>query len=480
MKENNKTTFLLSYIWKFLERFGSKGITFIVGIVLARLLAPDDFGVIAIVMVFINLCNVFVQGGLNTSLIQKKNADKKDFDVVFCYSFIISAILYLVLFFAAPFISVFYEIKALNPVLRVYGLTLFLCSINSIQTALLTRRMNFRSIFISNLIAVIVSGAAGILAAYLSFGIWALVVQQVSFYLVSIIAMQFSVRSLFAFSFSWEKGKSLFSFGWKILLTNLLSVLFVNVRTLLIGKKYNSSDVAYYSKGKSFPDTAMDVVNGSLQSVLLPTFSRKQNDFNSINVSIRRGIGLVSFLMFPVMLGIALLSKPIVLVLLTDKWEQAIFYMQAYCIGYMMVPIQTTYIQAITATGRSDSVLKLYFIFFLIQIVSILATINYGIVYVVIADLVINLLFVPICMFASKRITKCPIKPIVIDLIKNIIPTIFMGVMVYGITQCISSNILTIIASVISGVICYFGISILLGNKYFVDLINVISKTFKK
>lgn len=471
---------LSSYIWKLLERIGVKGVSFVVSIVLARILLPEDYGIIAIVTVFINLSNVFVQGGLNTALIQKKDFDVHDYRVVFGFSIIMSMVLYILLFIFAPTISEIYNNMQLISLLRVYSLVLFLCAINSIQVAYLTKKMDFKSVFLASIAAVVVSGAIGILSANLGAGAWALLIQQFTYYIVSVIVMQFKLPWLWGFSLSWERGKQLVSFGWKVLLTNLLSTLFVNIRTLTIGNKYNNDNVAYYSKGKQFPETAMDVVNGSLQTVLLPAFSNKQDDVNQINDTISKTIGIVTYVMFPVMVGLAILAEPVTILLLTEKWRGAIQFMQAYCLCYMTMPIQTTFLQAIKSVGRSDSVLKLYVVFFALQIISIVIGMQLGIAYIMIGDLAVNILFIPMCMAVSKKVLNCQINESVRHIFINLAMSLLMGIPVYIVSIMISSDLLNIVVSTIIGIITYILISLVLRNKNFLFCLEQIKKIKRK
>ena len=358
-----KSSVIASLIWKFLERIGTQGVQFIVAIVLARLLTPEDFGLIALVTVFIALANVFVQSGLNTALIQKKNADNLDFSTVFYASLSIAALLYGVLFLCAPFIADFYNghIK-LIPVIRVLGLILFSGALNSVQEAYVARNMMFKKLFYRSIGAIIPSGIFGITLAYLDFGIWAIIGQQLMNSCLVCLIMWFTVKWHPQLEFSFVRFKGLFSFSWKLLCAALLDTGYQNLRDLVIGKLFSPSDLGFYNRGDQFPKIIIVNINASIQSVLLPSFSTVQDDKERLKSLARRSIKTSSFLILPMMAGLAAIAKPLTLVVLGEKWLPAVPFIQICCFNYAFWPIHTTNLSTINAIGRSDVFLKLEFI----------------------------------------------------------------------------------------------------------------------
>ena len=355
-----KTSVITSLIWKFLERIGTQGVSFIVAIVLARLLSPADFGLIAIVTVFVTMANVFVQSGLNTALIQKKNADNLDFSTVFFSCLALAAVLYMGLFFSAPFIAEFYNNQSeLVPVIRVLGLMLPLGALNSIQEAYVARNMMFKKLFYRSVGAVIPAGIIGVVCAYLGFGIWSLVAQQLSNAFLICVIMWFTVKWRPSLAFSFERWKGLFSFGWKLLCSSLLDTFYYNIRDLVIGKLFTPADLGFYNRGDQFPKLIITNINASIQSVLLPSLSTVQDDRVRLKALARRSIKTSSFLSLPMMAGLAALAQPLTLVLLGEKWLPAVPFIQICCFSYAFWPIHTTNLSAINAVGRSDVFLKL-------------------------------------------------------------------------------------------------------------------------
>lgn len=342
-----------------MERAGVQVMQFVVSIVLARLLAPEEFGLIAMVMIVIAIADVFVQSGLGIALIRKKEVDDLDFSSVFYASLTIAATAYTIVFISAPFISDFFGQSGLTPVIRVLTLTLFIGVFNSIQNAYVARHMMFKKLFIRGLCATIPSGALGIFLAYQGFGIWALVVQQLSNASFSVLAMWFTVPWRPHLQFSWERLKDLFSFGWKLLVSALLDNIYDKIRAIVIGKMFSSAALAFNDRGDQFPKLLITNINNSISAVLLPTLSSYQDDKPQLKKMARRSIVTSSFVLVPMMTGLAMLAQPLVLILLGEKWLPCVPFIQAYCFTYALYPIHTSNLSAIQAMGRSDIFLKL-------------------------------------------------------------------------------------------------------------------------
>jgi len=355
-----KSSVITSLIWKFLERIGTQGVQFVVAIVLARLLSPADFGLIALVTVFIALANVFVQSGLNTALVQKKDADNLDFSTVFYSCLALASLLYAGLFFGAPLIAKFYNNQTeLIPVIRVLGLMLPLGALNAIQEAFVARNMMFKKLFYRSVGAIIPAGCIGVFCALMGCGIWSLVAQQLSNSLLICVIMWFTVKWRPQLAFSIARWKSLFSFGWKLLCSALLDTCFRNLENLIIGKMFTPAALGFYNRGNQFPNIIISNVNASIQSVLLPSLSSVQDDRIRLKSLARRSIKTSGFLILPLMAGLAAIAEPLTLAVLGEKWLPAVPFIQICCFSYAFWPIHTTNLSAINAVGRSDVFLKL-------------------------------------------------------------------------------------------------------------------------
>jgi O-antigen/teichoic acid export membrane protein len=482
-----KTSVITSLLWKFLERIGTQGVQFIVAIVLARLLSPADFGLIALVTVFVTIANVFVQSGLNTALIQKKNADNLDFSTVFYSCLALAIILYMGLFFGAPIIAKFYNNQVeLIPVIRVLGLVLPLGALNSIQEAYVARNMMFKKLFYRSIGAIIPAGIIGVVCAYLGFGIWSLVAQQLSNALLICVIMWFTVKWRPSLSFSFERWKGLFSFGWKLLCSALLDTFYRNIRDLVIGKLFTPADLGFYNRGDQFPKIIIANINSSIQSVLLPSLSTVQDDRARLKSLARRSIKTSSFLILPLMTGLAAIAKPLTLVVLGEKWLPAVPFIQICCFSYAFWPIHTTNLSAINAVGRSDVFLKLEII-----------KKCYGLAVLALA---IWLFRSPIGIAMSAAITAplgsfvnaYPNKKLLnygfIEQMKDFVPSLLlslvMGVIVYFggdiMTDSLGvSPILLLIVSVVVGLLLYLGLAKILRFECLDYLIKTL-KEFRK
>ncbi len=359
MSEQRTAKAASSFLFKLAESLGTQGMALVIAIVLARLLSPSDHGVLTILMVFITLAQVFVQSGLGTALIQKKEVDDTDLSSVFFVSLSIAIALYLLLFLLAPAIGTFFAMPQLAPVLRVLALLLLPGAFISVQSAVIAREMKFRSLMLASLCATALSGAVGIAMAYAGMGYWALVGQQLTNQLTLMCALLIIVKWRPRLLFSWARVKGLIGFGWKLLAASLLDTGYANLRTALIGKKFTADTLGFYNKGKQFPELVMNAVNGSIQSVMLPVLSELQEDIAQMKQMMRRSVMASSFLVMPLMAGLAAVAEPLIRLLLTDKWLPAVPFLQICCIDFAFYPIHTANLQAINAMGRSDVFLKL-------------------------------------------------------------------------------------------------------------------------
>ena len=379
MADITKKSVIGNFIWRFAERCGAQLVTFIVSIVLARILDPKDYGTIALVTVFTTILQVFVDSGLGTALIQKKNADDLDFSSVFYFNFIVCIILYVGMFIAAPYIALFYKDTTLTPVIRVISLTIVISGVKGIQQAYVSKNMLFKRFFFSTIGGTIFSAVLGIAMAYMGYGVWALVAQQLSNTAIDTLILWLTVKWRPKKMFSYERLKGLFSFGWKLLISSLLDTAYNNLRNLIIGKLYSSSDLAFYNQGEKFPKVIVMNINASIDSVLLPTMSIEQDNPERIKQMTRRAIKTSTYVMAPLMMGLAFCAEPIVRLVLTDKWIFCIPFLRIFCITYMFWPVHTANLNAINAMGRSDWFLRLEIIKKIVGLAILLSTMWFGV-----------------------------------------------------------------------------------------------------
>ena len=364
--------------WRMMERILAQLVTFVVSLVLARLLSPGDYGAVAIITVFITIANVFITDGFSAALIQKKNTDALDYTSVTIGGFVLSVFLYLICFFCAPWIAEFYDMPILSPTLRVLALRLPIASINSVQVAYVSKKMQFKKFFWATFGGTMASAVVGIYMALNGYGVWALVAQSLSNYTIDTIVLALSIRRFPKLRFSMTRLKGLLSFGYKILLTNLLFVFIDQLRTLVIGKRYSSEDLAYYSKGKSFPQMLSTNISGPISNVLFPALSTMQDSVADVRHFMRRSIRTISFLVPALLLGFAAVSKNFVLLVLTEKWLPCVPFIFLGAVYYLLPPIHSTNLEAVKAVGKSDQVLKYGMIKRGVSVAALLATLWFG------------------------------------------------------------------------------------------------------
>lgn len=464
-----------NFLWRFLERCGAQGVTFIVSLVLARLLDPDIYGTVALITVFTTIMQAFVDSGMGNALVQKKNADDLDFSTVFYFNIVVSLVLYAIMFFVAPLIASFYEKPELVPLVRALSLIIVIAGVKNIQQAYVSRNLLYKKFFFATLAGTIGAAVAGIAMAYLGYGAWALVVQMLLNAFVDTIILWFTVKWRPHKIFSFERLKSLFSYGWKLLVSSLLDIIYNELAQLIIGKKYSSSDLGYYNRGKQFPSVFVSNVNVAIDSVLLPVMSKDQDSTDRIKAMTRRSVRIGIFVMAPIMIGLAVCSRPLIQLILTEKWLPAVPYLWMFCIIYMLYPVQTANLNAIKAIGRSDIYLRLELIKKAIGIVILIITMNYGVFAVACGVMITRVLYQVINAVPSKRLLNYKYTEVCKDLFPSIFVAGVMGVCIYSINLFNLPDWLTLIIQIPSGCIIY----ILLSHLLKIDSLVYVRKAIK-
>lgn len=463
-----------------MERGGTQGIQFIVQILLARLLLPSDYGIIALVIIFTAIANVFVQSGLNTALIQKKHADQVDFSSVFYLSLSLAFGIYIVLFLAAPAIASFYEIPEITPVLRVLSLTLFFGAFNSIQNAVVARNLQFKKLFFSSTGAILVSGAVGVYMAYTGYGVWALVGHQITNQLLVTLILWCTVKWRPRLVFSISRVKGLFSFGWKLLVSSLIDTAYQHLRSLIIGKMYTPAILGFYNRGEQFPSVIVSNINGSIQSVMLPVLSAEQDNIPRVKNMMRRAIVTSSFIIFPLMVGLAVVAEPLIKLLLTDKWLPAVPFLQIFCATYALWPIHTANLQAINALGRSDIFLKLEIVKKIMGLSIVAVTVLYGVYAIALGGAIGSLLGSFINAYPNKQLLGYSYKEQWSDIMPSLLLSLVMGAVVYSLKLLGLSTLLTLVVQVCTGVVLYMGLAWVFKLECFTYLLSVADDLYKK
>lgn len=468
----SKDKVISSLLWKLLERGGVQGIQFMVMILLARLLLPEEFGIIVLVTVFITVANILAQNGLNTALIQKKSVDEVDFSSVFYTNLLISTILYILLFFTSPIIAAFFDQPQLKSLIRVLSLTMFIGSFNSVQNAIIARNMEFRKLFISSLCASVIAGSVGIIMAYTNFGLWALVGNQLTNQLLVTVILLFIVNWRPKWLFSWARVKGLFSFGWKLMVSSVIDTIYSNIMTLIIGKMFSPAIIGFYNRGEQIPSLLISNINGSIQTVMLPAMSAYQDNKQRVKDLVRRSIITSSYLVFPMMVGLAVIAKPLVIVLLTEKWLPSVPFIQIFCGVYALWPIHTANLQAMNALGRSDLFLKLEIVKKVIGLSILGICIPFGVHVMAFGALVGGLVSTFINTYPNAKLFNYSFQEQWRDILPSLIISLVMGAMIYPIQWIGMSAFLTVVLQMVLGIIVYVVLSSIFKMESFTYLLN--------
>ena len=476
----NKNRVFSNLIWRFAERIGAKLISLVISLILARVLGPDVYGTLAIVLVITTILQVFVESGFGTALIQKKNADDLDFSSVFYFNVAICLLLYLLLFLCAPLISKIYGRPELTALIRAVGIVLIISGVKNVQQAYVSKNMLFKRFFFSTLGGTIIGGTAGVIMALNGCGIWSYVTQYLLTEGLSTAILWLTVKWRPKAEFSFERLKGLFSYGWKLLLASFLNVVSDQIRSLIIGLKYSSSDLSFYDKGRQFPNLITENVNTSIDSVLLPALSEQQTNIENVKTMTRRAVQLSSYIMWPLMIGMCVCARPFVQLVLGDAWLPCVPFIQIFCLYYALWPIHTANLNAIKSVGRSDIFLKLEILKKLLDLAVIAATMFIGV-----KAMAIGLLAEGI---ACQAINALPNSKLIgykyIDQLKDILPSILasiaLGLAAYAVRLLGLGNLLTLLLQVIIGFAVYIILSKAFKLESFSYVLSIVKGYLKK
>lgn len=479
MTNSNVKQVMDSMWWKVSERFLSQFMNLFIQIILARILIPEDFGSLAIINTIIVYCAVFVQAGLSTAIVQKKDLNKDDIPTLLSVSLLIAFVIYVLLFLIAPQIADYYKLNNLVWPLRIQALILFLGAINSIQTALYQRKMKFKYLFFSTSIAVPISGLVGIILAYQGFGIWALVLQSIIHYIIVIIFMAYHLPIRLSLGFSKHSAKSLYSFSGKILISNLVAGMGDTVRTMAIGKKFAAEQLAYYDKSYSYSSLVTQVVTTSMSSVLLPTFSRSQDERSNLLRMSRVSVQLISFIMMPILVGVALAAKPLILLLLSSKWIACAPLLTVFCFLRLPCCITTIDKQVYFSIGNSTIALFYEVGMLVANIITLFFTIQISIMAVAIGATIVEFIGNLMLCVISSRVYNYSLKYRFLDIWRSALCTLLMAAVGLGVYALNLDYFWTLLLQVMLCVVTYSYVSRILNREIFNYIINVIKNRTK-
>ena len=476
MNNKNKSEITTSLFWKILENGGSQGVQFVVSVLLARLLSPPEYGIVAIVLIFTTIANVLVQNGFSSALIQKQNADDLDFSSVLIFNVFLSILIYILLFFISPIIAEIYNRPELINILRVMGIIIIPGSIISVQNSYVARNMKFKMLFIATFLASIISGGISVFMAINGMKVWALAFQQIVYYFALLIILGIGIKYLPKLSFSMERLKTMFAFGSKLLIASLIDTIFTNIHGLIIGKAYSEEMLGAFNRGEQFPKLVVTNLSSAIQSVLLPVMSKKQDSKAEIKKILQSSIKLSTFVVAPMMCGLAAVSDNLILLLLGEKWSFSIPFLQMMCFSYVFWPIHISNLQALNAMGRSDIFLKLEIIKKLLGVAILVIGIRYNVFIFVGLKAFSDLICAFINAYPNVKLLDYKLREQSIDALKNFIPAGCMGVIIYIAGKYIGIGVFSLLVQIVLGVIIYIALAVIMKNENFKMIVSKVRK----
>lgn len=463
------------FVWVYAERMATQGIMLLVSIVLARLIAPEKYGIVSIVTVLVSFADIFVTGGFGTALVQKKDVNDSDYNTVFGLSFILGCIMYALLFVIAPYIAAFFEMPELSSILRVMGVRLPIAALNTVQNACVQRNMEFKKYFFATLLGTIISAIVGITMAIYGLGVWALVGQYlVNTCIDSIVLMVIgSWRPRLCIQI--KRIIPIMSFGWKILAQKFVYTVLDNIQNLIIGKKFTADDLAFYNNGNKFPQVILSNVYDTIAKIMFPLLSERQDENEKTKKMIRVTIEMCTFLMAPICIGLLTIAEPLIQITFTEAWLGCVPFLQIYCIKYLWRPYTTIMQQAVLSKGRSDIVLKLEILLAICSFLTLyiaafkfhsLKMIAYG---VILPEIVCVVIYAMI----SKTLFNYSLVEQVVDVIRSYLCAAVMGIVVYMMSLMDIHIFVKLVGQISVGVLIYIIISIIFNNKLCITIFRL-------
>ena len=469
---------LSNLFWKFSERILAQGVSFIVTLILARILLPEEFGIVALVIIFIDVANALVTSGFNTSLIREKNADELDFSSVFWFGLVFSILVYVLIYVGAVPFSKFYKMDMIVPVFRVMGIRIVISSLNSVQHAYVARNLLFKKYFISTFFGTAFSAFAGIYLALNGYGVWALVCQYLINTIIDTIVLLFTVDWKPKLMFSFERIRTLFSFGWKIMVDSLSSILQFNLRNFLIGKFYTAADLAYYTKAQSIPSLFLNNIGVSISSVLLPTMSNVSDDKEKIVNYLRKANKLETFIIYPMLVGVILVAKEFVEIVLTSKWLPMVPYLQLHCLTCMTMILMPSRNDALKSIGRSDVLLKENTMVRIIDILFVVALISKTPYILMLSQFVTYVICLCLVVYNASVYNGYDYKLQFDDIKNSLIGCVFMILIIRIISYINLGCLSMLLLKIAVGAITYMAVSYLFHFDELTIVLNIVRKFF--
>jgi O-antigen/teichoic acid export membrane protein len=481
MTSSLKQKTISAFLWSFFGQYVTQGVTFGVTLVLTRLLEPTDFGLLGMLSIFIAISNTLQNFGFNAALIQRSDVTSRDYSTVFYFNMGMSLLLYLILFLAAPWIAAFFDEPRLTLIARVYMLSLLINGFSLVQSTIFTRQINFKPPVIIRLISAIFSGSIGILMALNGFGVWSLVVQVLTSNFLYSLLVWFSSKWRPEAVFDRTSFKNLMGFSSKIFLSHFINRLFHTLDNFVIGKIFSTAQLGFYTRARSLKEFPIKNTTTVLERVLFPVFATIQDDNERLMNLAMKFTGIISFIVFPMMFGLAVAAEPFVKVIFTDKWLPAVKFIQILCLYGFIQPLSAINVDVIIAKGKANVVLMLEVIHKVLFVAAMVVGFNWGIEGFLYANLIGHYITYFFVLYLSSRTLNYSIFP----LLKNILPSfslaLVMSAVIYGIDKFYNrDNLEQLTVEIIVGILFYLGAAKVLHIRAFKDLIVLIREDILK
>jgi len=450
---------LSGFKWGTLERIATYGISFVISVIIARILVPSDYGIVGMIAIFLAISQVFIDGGFGSALIRKQDRTNLDFSTVFYYNIAISLVFYLILFVCAPLIAKFYNMPVLIPVTRVVALNTVIGAFGAMHRTKLNIAVDFKTQAKISIITLFITGTIGIFMAYKGFGVWALIIQGLASTLVSTGLIWHFVHWKPEFAFSRSSFLELFGFGSKLMLAGLLNATYTNIYNLVIGKKYNASDLGYYTRADSIVQLPASNITMLIQRVTFPVLSEIQNDTKRLADSYRRLLKMTAFIIFPFMTLLAALSEPLIKVLLTDKWSPSVPLMQILCFGFMFFPIHAINLNLLQVKGRSDLFLRLEILKKLMITIVLFVSFNFGVLAICLGIVLTSLVSLIINTYYTGKFIHVGFVKQMMDIVPIFIIAVIAGIFAYLPSFFIVNSFFQLFLGGLAGIILFIGVA---------------------
>lgn len=476
MPEGLKDKTKSGVLWSFIDNFASQFIAFFIGIILARLLSPSDYGLLAMLAIFTAIANTFINSGLGSALIRKKKLTEEDCSTAFYFNVVVAISCYFILFILAPYIADFYNKPILSSILRINGIGLIGGSLIVVQKSLINKQINFKITTKISVISNIFSGVVGIYMAYTNWGVWSLVGSSLSQVFIQFLLFWYYSKWRPRWTFSKVSFHYLFGYGSKLLASGLLDTIFENIYPIIIGKLFSPASLGYYTRAQNLAQLPSSNITGVIQRVTFPVLSEMQDDNERLAQSYRRLLKMSAFIIFPMMIGLAAVAEPLIKILLTDKWLPCVIYLQIICFAMMWYPIHAINLNLLQVKGRSDLFLRLEIIKKILVLMMIFIAVPFGVIGICASSVIISLIALVINTYYTGKLIKVGFLTQIYDLFPTILGSLLMGAVVYLGTFAIDNAIFKLSTGIVLGIFVYVLFSYISKSSEFFEILNLIKR----